>query len=45
MFLFHYNEAKLLSTFVLSYINREVEKSNLGNREAQSILLIKNVDL
>ena len=45
--LFHYNKVRLLSTFVLSYFNREVEKSNLGTREAQSIvrwiLLIINV--
>ena len=38
MFLFHYNKAKLLSTFVLSIFNRELEKSNLGTREAQSIV-------
>ena len=47
VFLFHYNKATLLSMFVLSYFNREVEKSNLGTREAQSIvrliLLIINV--
>ena len=45
--LFYYNKAKLLSTFVLSYLNGEVEKSNLGTREAQSIerwlLLLINV--
>ena len=49
MFLFHYNKAKLLSTFVLSYFNREVEKSNFGTREAQSIvrwiLLLINVGM
>ena len=48
VFLFHYNKAKLLSMFALSFFNREVEKSNLGTREAQSIerwiLLIINVD-
>ena len=47
VFLFHYNKAKLLSTFVFSYFNREVEKSNLGTREAQSkerwILLIISI--
>ena len=43
MLLFHYNKAKCLSTFVLGYFNREVEKSNLGNQEAQLILLIINV--
>ena len=37
--LFHNNKAKLLSTLVLSYFNREVEKSNLGTREAQSLVL------
>ena len=45
VFLFHNNKAKLLSTFVLSFFNREVEKSNLGTREAKPILLIINVDL
>ena len=35
---FHYDKAKLLSKFVLTYFNREVEKSNLGTREAQSIV-------
>ena len=45
VFLFHYNKAKLLSRFVFRYFNREEEKSNLGTREAQSILLIINVDL
>ena len=47
VFLFHYSKVKLLSTFVLSYFNRKVEKSNLGTREAQLIvcwiLLIINV--
>ena len=47
VFLFHYDKARLLCTFVLSYSNIEVEKSNLGTREAQSIvrwiLLIINV--
>ena len=38
VFLFHYNKAKRLSTFVLSYFNREVEKSNLGTWEAQFIV-------
>ena len=45
--LFHYNKVRLLSTFVLSYFNREVEKFNLGTRKAQTIvrwiLLIINV--
>ena len=39
VFSFHYNKTKLLSTFFFSYFNREVEKSNLGTREAQSIVL------
>ena len=30
---------------VLSYFNREGEISNLGTREAQSILVMINVDL
>ena len=44
---FHYNKVRLLSTFVLRYFKREVEKSNLGTREPQTtvrwILLIINV--